>query len=173
MLFENLLDEAARKPYPHLVRWFTTIANQPEVKKAAGETKLCVKPAVFNPNNAPKPQQQKGEKKQKEQKQPQQKKKQEPKKKEEKPKGDDEEEPAPKPSKNPLTLLPAGTFNYDEFKKVFSNNDTTKVAIPFFWEKFDPTTDSIWFCEYKYPEDLRMIFMTENLVRGMFQRLEK
>jgi len=170
MLFEHLLDESSRSAYPHLVRWFTTIANQPEVKKVAGEMKLCVKPAVFDPKNAPKPQQQKQEKKKQEPKKQEPKKKEEP-KKAEKPKGDVEEEP-PKP-KNPLVTLPAGTFNYDEFKKVYSNEDFKTVALPHFWKTFDPKTDSIWHCEYNYPEELRMTFMSGNLIAGMFQRLEK
>lgn len=173
MLFEHLLDEAARRPYPHLVRWFTTVANQPEVKKVVGEMKLCVTPAVFDPKNAPQESKQRGPKKEKQPKQ--QPKKEEPKKKE-KPRGDDameEEEPAPKPSKNPLAALPAGKLNYDEFKKVYSNENIRTVAIPFFWENFDPAFDSIWVCEYNYPEELRLTFMSANLIAGMFQRLER
>ena len=32
---------------------------------------------------------------------------------------------------------------------------------------------SIWFCEYKYPEELRKIFMSCNLVGGMLQRIDR
>uniref|UniRef100_A0A5K3ENB6 EF-1-gamma C-terminal domain-containing protein n=1 Tax=Mesocestoides corti TaxID=53468 RepID=A0A5K3ENB6_MESCO len=172
MLFEHLLDEGARSTYPNVVRWFTAVANQPEVKKVVGEVKLCAKTPVFNPKHAQKQQHQKGGEKKED------KKKQEPKKKEQKPEkptgGDSgEDEGPPKPSKNPVANLPAGTFNYDEFKKVYSNEDIQSVALPFFWEKFDPTTDSIWYCEYNYPEELKMTFMSANLIRGMFQRLEK
>jgi hypothetical protein len=56
---------------------------------------------------------------------------------------------------------------------VYSNNDTLSVAIPYLWEKFDPEGYSFWYCEYKYPEELKRIFMSCNLVGGMFQRLDK
>ena len=55
---------------------------------------------------------------------------------------------------------------------MYSNNDTIEVAIPYFWENFDKENCSIWFCEYKYPDELRKIFMTCNLVGGMLQRIE-
>ena len=55
----------------------------------------------------------------------------------------------------------------DDWKKTYSNNDTVKVALPYFWEKFDSKNYSIWFCEYKYPEELRLAFMSCNLIGGM------
>ena len=61
----------------------------------------------------------------------------------------------------------------DEFKRVYSNEDTATKAIPYFWNNFDKDNCSIWFCEYKYPEDLKQIFMTCNLVSGFYQRLDK
>ncbi len=63
----------------------------------------------------------------------------------------------------------------DEFKRVYSNEDTEKVALPYFWKNFDENTEfySIWYCEYNYPEDLSKVFMTSNLIGGMFQRIEK
>lgn len=60
----------------------------------------------------------------------------------------------------------------DDFKRFYSNNDEDK-AIDYFWEKFDKENYSIWFCEYKYPEDLKLVFMTCNLMSGMMQRLDK
>ncbi|KAL5967440.1 Elongation factor 1-gamma [Taenia solium] len=173
--FEKLLDEAARGAYPHLVRWYTTIANQPEVKSVVGEMNLCEKPVVFDPKNAPKHEKQKKVKNQEKQHE----KKPQPKKEAPKaPESDfdeeeEEEKPAPESRSNPLAQLPAGTFDYNNFKRVFSNEDCTTVTIPFFWKTFDPTTDSIWYCEYNYPEELKFTFMSANLLRGMFQRLEK
>ncbi|CDI97368.1 eukaryotic translation elongation factor 1 [Echinococcus multilocularis] len=173
LLFEKLLDEAGREPYPHLVRWYTTIANQPEVMVVVGEMKLCDKPVVFDPKNVSKHEKQKNVKNQEKQ----QEKKQQP--KEEAPKvsrsdlEEEEEKPASESRSNPLVQLPAGTFNYSDFKKVFSNEDCMTATIPFFWKTFDPTTDSIWYCEYNYPEELKLTFMSANLLRGMFQRLEK
>jgi len=69
--------------------------------------------------------------------------------------------------------MPKPSFNMDEFKRVYSNEDTAEKAIPYFWKNFDKENLSIWFCEYKYPQDLTQIFMTCNLVSGFFQRLEK
>lgn len=75
--------------------------------------------------------------------------------------------------KDPFLDFPKGTFNMDEFKRVYSNEDTEKKAIPYFWDKFDAENYSIWHCAYKYPEDLTMVFMSCNLISGMFQRLDK
>ncbi|CAF0820907.1 unnamed protein product [Rotaria sp. Silwood1] len=75
--------------------------------------------------------------------------------------------------KDPFADMPKPTFNMDEFKRVYSNEDTAEKAIPYFWANFDNKNCSIWFCEYKYPEDLTQIFMTCNLVSGFFQRLDK
>lgn len=54
----------------------------------------------------------------------------------------------------------------DEFKKVYSNEDTEKVAIPFFWERFDREGYSIWYSEYKYSDELQLCFMSSNLIGG-------
>lgn len=54
----------------------------------------------------------------------------------------------------------------DAFKRVYSNEDTATKAIPYFWENFDAENYSIWFCEYKYPEELTLTFMSCNLISG-------
>lgn len=54
----------------------------------------------------------------------------------------------------------------DDFKKVYSNNDTETIALPYFWDKFDTENYSIWFSEYKFPEELKLVFMSCNLVTG-------
>ena len=84
----------------------------------------------------------------------------------------EEDEFADKPSKDPLAGLPPSTFVLDAFKRSYSNEDTP-VAIDFFWKNFDPAGYSIWICKYKFPEELRQVFMTCNLVTGMFQRIDK
>ena len=38
--------------------------------------------------------------------------------------------------------------------------------MPYFWQKFDKQNYSLWFCEYNYADDLKMIFMTCNLIGG-------
>ena len=58
------------------------------------------------------------------------------------------------------------TFNMEDWKRMYSNNDTRTVALPYFWENFDKENYSLWVCEYKYPEELKLIFMTCNLVGG-------
>ncbi|XP_071178456.1 uncharacterized protein [Mytilus edulis] len=75
--------------------------------------------------------------------------------------------------KDPFAPFPAGKFNMDEFKRVYSNKDTLKVALPYFWNNFEKNNYSIWYCEYKYNSELTKIFMTCNLVGGFFQRVEK
>lgn len=75
-------------------------------------------------------------------------------------------------SKDPFDAMPKGTFNMDDFKRVYSNEEEAK-SIPYFWEKFDPENYSIWYGEYKYPEELSKVFMSCNLITGMFQRLDK
>lgn len=85
---------------------------------------------------------------------------------------DDDLMPAmPKP-KDPFEKFPKGTFDMDDFKRFYSNNPEEK-SIPYFWTKFDKDNYSIWFCEYKYPEELTQVFMSCNLISGMFQRLDR
>jgi len=74
---------------------------------------------------------------------------------------------------DPFAAMPKGTFVMDNFKRVYSNEDTLTKAIPFFWETFDPENYSIWYAEYKFNEELAATFMSCNLINGMFQRLEK
>uniref|UniRef100_A0A914SDK2 EF-1-gamma C-terminal domain-containing protein n=1 Tax=Parascaris equorum TaxID=6256 RepID=A0A914SDK2_PAREQ len=56
------------------------------------------------------------------------------------------------------------TFVMDSFKRVYSNEDTATKAIPYFWENFDAANYSIWYAEYKYPEELTLTFMSCNLI---------
>ncbi|NXH31807.1 EF1G factor, partial [Myiagra hebetior] len=64
-------------------------------------------------------------------------------------------------------------FVLDEFKRKYSNEDTLGVALPHFWEHFDREGWSLWYCQYRYPEELSQTFMSCNLITGMFQRLDK
>lgn len=74
--------------------------------------------------------------------------------------------------KDPFTVLPATTFDFDDFKRRYSNNPADDY-LPYFWEKFDTTNCSIWQCDYKYNDELGLVFMSSNLVRGALQRLDK
>ena len=68
--------------------------------------------------------------------------------------------------------MPKGNWDMDDFKRFYSNNDEDK-SVPYFWEKFDKENFSIWRCDYKYNDELAMVFMSCNLMGGMYQRLEK
>lgn len=85
---------------------------------------------------------------------------------------EEEEKPAPKP-KSKLDSLPPSSLNLEEWKRVYSNNDTRPTAINWFWEHFDPEGYSIWRVDYKYNDELTKVFMSSNLIGGFFNRLER
>jgi elongation factor 1-gamma len=147
-LFKLVLDDEARKASPNVTRWFTTIANQPEVKSVIGEPALAQKVAVYEGK--------KEEKKPKEAKEPKEAKKEEKKPKKEEKHDDEEEDEAPKEEKkpNPLDLLPPSPFKLDDWKRFYSNNDTRPDAINYFWQHFDPEGYSMWRVDYKYNDEL-------------------
>lgn len=74
--------------------------------------------------------------------------------------------------KDPFAVLPATTFDFDDYKRRFSNNPPSDY-LPYFWEKFDSENCSIWLCDYKFNAELGLVFMSSNLVRGALQRLDK
>jgi elongation factor 1-gamma len=185
LLYEHVLDPAFREPYVNTNRWFTTLINQPQFKAVIGDFKLCEKMAQFDAKKFAELQ---GKGKEKKADKPE--KDQKPKKeKQDKPKEDkkpaaaggdaaeelDETEAilaAEPKSRDPFEKFNKGTFNMDDFKRVYSN-EAESVSIPYFWEKLDKENYSIWYCEYKYPKELTLIFMSCNLITGMFQRLDK
>ena len=77
----------------------------------------------------------------------------------------------PKKPKHPLEALGKSTFVLDDWKRKYSNEDTRKGALPWFWEHYNPEEYSIWKVEYKYNDELTMTFMSNNLVGGFFNRL--
>jgi len=186
-LYIACLDPEYRKPFPNVNRWFVTVVNQKQFKAVAGEVKLCSAVAVVDPNGFQQMQQEvaaaagkgkKDDKKKDEKKKDDKKKekKQTPKKEEAPPVEEMDmadaalaEEPK---SKDPFDSMPKGTFNMDDFKRCYSNEDESK-SIPYFFEKFDPEHYSIWYGEYKFPKELQKVFMSCNLITGMFQRLDK
>ncbi|KAK6641979.1 hypothetical protein RUM44_013702 [Polyplax serrata] len=167
-LYQNVLDPNFRKPFTNVNRWFMTIINQPEVKSVIGQVNLCEKPTEADPKKYAELQ---GSAKGKQGGKGKEGKEASTPVKEEM----DETEMAiaaePK-SKDPFEEIPKGNFNMDDFKRFYSNEDVDK-SIPYFWEKFDPEHYSIWFSEYKYPEELQKVFMSCNLITGMYQRLDK
>ena len=156
--FTQVLDQASRSSHRHLTRWFNTIINQEVV------VKLCTKEAEMK-QVAKKD----AGKKEKKEKAPKPKKKEEPKKK---PAEEPMEIPSEPKKSDPLDPLPKGTFDLEDWKRFYSNNDEDK-SCEYFWSKFDPSCYSIWRGDYRYNNELSMIFMSCNLMGGMFQRLEK
>jgi len=170
-----VLDTKSRSSYRHVTRWFNTIVNQKEVAEVVGKVTMCDKEATFVAPAGGKKEAGAGkaDKKAKQEK-PKEKKKEEPTKKEVKKKEEVEEEPlavAPKKT-DPLDALPKGTFDLEDWKRFYSNNDEDK-SCEYFWSKFDPSCYSIWRGDYRYNNELTMVFMSCNLMGGMFQRLDK
>jgi len=189
-LYENVLDVAFRAAFPHTNRWFVTCVNQPEFKAVLGEVKLAETMGQFNAaafeankNKTKAKESGKEEKKEakKETKKEEKKEEKEEKKEAAKPakKAEEEEdggdeflsEEEKKPS-DPLAHLPKSPFDLDHFKRTYSNEDTP-VAIEHFWKNFDKAGYSIWKCDYNYSAELTLVFMTCNLINGMYQRVEK
>lgn len=149
--------EALTKKYRNAYRLYNTVMQQPktvEVLKSQG--------ATFGPVKE------------------EQKKAAAPAKAEKKPKaaadkGEDEDgDEAPKEKKkpNPLDDLPPSPFVLDAFKREYSNTDTRAVAAPYFFQHYDAAGYTAFWCRYKYNEENKMQFMTANLIRGWFQRME-
>jgi elongation factor 1-gamma len=175
-LFQHVADPVYRKPFFAVNRWFNTILNQPQTQAVVKNFKFCEKEAAFDPKKYQEFQAKFGggaaaaPKKEK--------------KKEEKPAAKKEAEPeeeldaaeaallAEPKTKDPFDAMPKGTFNFDDFKRVYSNEPEEK-SIPYFFEKFDPEHYSIWHGEYKYSKELTKVFMSCNLIGGMYQRLDK
>lgn len=193
--YQHVLEAAVRKPFVNVNRWFETLINQPEFKKTLGSVKMCDKASQFDAKKFKEiesstshaaPAKDSGGKKDKKKDKGDKEQPKEAPQKEKKPAAHEEdaaengemdasemalaEEPK---KKDPFEDFPKGTFNMDEFKRVYSNEDTVTKALPYFWEHFDKENYSVWYCEYKFPEELTQVFMSCNLIAGMYQRLEK
>ncbi|KAB2571425.1 Translation elongation factor [Lasiodiplodia theobromae] len=153
--FEYFFDKKWRSENPATTRWFETVWNQP-LWLAVSEPFKFIDEAIKN--------------------QPP---KQEAKPKAEKPKAaappptTTEDEPAPAPkAKHPLEELGRPTFQLDDWKRKYSNEETREVALPWLWENVNFEEYSLWQVDYKYNDELTMTFMTSNLIGGFFARLE-
>lgn len=177
--YQYVLGEEARSRIANVTRWFLSVMNQPGIKDVLGsEPKLIKEPAKFNENDYKLIQEKLASTQKLAKQQPTKQDKKAQKKEENKEEIEEadaaDEALASQPKfVDPLAALPAGSFVMDGFKRVYSNEDTATKAIPYFWENFDPENYSIWYGEYKYPEELKAVFMSCNLITGMFQRLEK
>lgn len=143
--------EALSKKFRNVFRLYNTVMQQPKTVEV-----LASQGATFGPVKAAKPA----------------------KKAEAAPakaakKADADDEPAPpKAPKNPLENLPPSKMVLDEFKREYSNADTRTVAAPWFFDHYDPEGYTCFYVNYKYNEENTRQFMTANLVRGWFQRME-
>ncbi|RUS29410.1 hypothetical protein BC938DRAFT_480692, partial [Jimgerdemannia flammicorona] len=187
--YKLFFDKEFRNEYKNVNRWFATAVNQKHFKAVLGEVALCEVPQKYV---APK----KDDKKEKKEEKPKVEKPKEenPKEKKKKEEEDDDDEPKPEPKpKSALDLLPPSALSVnlsticispllfisvsplvlDEWKRFYSNNETIPNAMNWLWEHFDPQGWSIWKVDYKYNEDLTLIFMSSNLIGGFFNRLER
>jgi len=161
--FQFVLDAKWRSENPNTTRWYETVTNQP-IYKAIVDKPILIEERLKN--TPPKKEEQ--AKKQKEPKQAAPKAAAKPKEVEEE---EEEEKPAVK-AKHPLESLPRAELVLDDWKRQYSNSDTRKVALPWFWEHYKPEEYSLWRIDYKYNEELTMTFMSANLITGLFTRLE-
>jgi len=169
-LYEKVLDPGFRKGFVNVNRWFTTVVNQPNFRAFVPEVKLAdkmhVAPKAAEPAKKEEPKKEQPKKEQVKKEQPA-------KKKEEEEEDFDLEEKAEKKKPNPLDSLPPSKFVMDDWKRVYSNEDTRGKAIPWFWENFDAEGYSVYFGDYKYNDECKKTFMTANLLGGFIQRLDK
>lgn len=170
--FQHVLEPTFRDAFTNLIRYFNTVINQPHFKTVLGQVNLLDKEVTFEaPKKAPKAPKANAAP---EEKKPAKEKK--PKKVEEEPQEELDEADLilaqEQKSKDPFEDFPKGTFVMDNFKRVYSN-ESEEVSIKYFWENFDKENYSIWYGEYKFPKELSIVFMSCNLIGGMFQRLDK
>ncbi|KAG6915480.1 hypothetical protein DXG01_011311 [Tephrocybe rancida] len=159
------LDAPTRAELPYLIRHFETVANQPQIKDIFGPIEYSEKAAQYVP-----PPKEKKEPKPAPVAAP---------KAEKKPKAvenDDEEEgvPAAPKVKNPLDDLPKSTFNLEDWKRQYSNNETRGAggSLEWFYKNFDAAGFSVWRFDFKYNEELTLTFMSANQITGFYNRLE-
>ncbi|KAK4684741.1 elongation factor 1-gamma, partial [Tremellales sp. Uapishka_1] len=172
--FTSLIDAPLRAKVPHLVRYTLSIINHPKLATIFdnGNVQFIETQPTYQPpakEKAPKEKAPKAaEAAPKPPKAPKAAKPKEP-------EPEDEEDslvPEEPKVKNPLDDLPKSAFNLEEWKRQYSNLDTRKEALPWFYEKFDHDGFSIWKVDFKYNEELTQVFMSSNQVGGFFNRLE-
>lgn len=168
-LYRDALEADFRKPYVNVNRYLLTLFNQPEFKAVLGEVTFCTKaiqPVADKKNDKPKK-----EKKEKNEEVASG-----------KPSAADLEKAAEQAAKKAakaakeasarIDALPETSFNLIDWKVFYSNN-AEDDSIKYFFEKFDAAGWSVWKADYKFNEELQAIFMSSNLIGGMFQRLDK
>ncbi|KAF0682950.1 Aste57867_24963 [Aphanomyces stellatus] len=162
--FKFALDKDFRKPYSNLIRWFQTVAAQPEFAAVVGDVPLCDNATLADgatAKEAPK-------KAAATPKAP----KKEAKKEEEE---DVEDAPVEKKAEHPLAVLnrtSPSKLKFDDWKVCYSNTKPLSKAMEWLWENYDAEGYSLWFCKYNYNDENKKMFMTCNAVSGFLQRSE-
>ena len=154
--FDFLFGKQWRAAHPNTTRWFKTLIEGDILKTVISDYKFIDSPIEYTP----------AKKEKKKEAAPAAKKEAAPKKEAEAPAAE-----APKP-KHPLEALGKPKQAIDEWKRVYSNEETRETAIPWFWKNmYDPSEWSLWKVDYKYNDELTMTFMSNNLIGGFFNRL--
>lgn len=154
--FATLLDAKWRASHPAITRWFNTVSVASAANEQLAGFQGVEEALKYTPPKKEKKEQPKKEQPKKEQKE------------EAAPAAEPEQ---PKKPKHPLEALGRATFNLEDWKRKYSNEDTRPVALPWFWEHYNPEEYSIWKVGYKYNDELTLTFMSNNLVGGFFNRL--
>lgn len=145
--FATVLDKKFRSDNPAVTRWYNTVVNQPAFKAVVPEPVFIEEVIKYTPpkkEEKPKPQPAK----------------------EEKP----AEESKPKP-KHPLEALGKPEFPLEDWKRLYSNEDTRKTTMPWFWENYKPEEFSLWRVDFKYNNELKLTFMANNQIGKSLKRL--
>ncbi|EPQ30823.1 uncharacterized protein PFL1_01722 [Pseudozyma flocculosa PF-1] len=159
-LYGMIAGQEFRSQYPNTARYYQTIAGQPTVldlfkmEQRSENAKFVAPKKEEKPKAAPAPKKEAAKPKAKEV-------------------DDEDDEPkAAPPPKNPLDSLPKSSFILDEWKRTYSNEDTRPKALPWFFENFDYDGYSVVKLDYKYNDELTLLFMSSNLITGLHTRLE-
>jgi len=173
--FTKLFEPAFVAKFPHVARYYDTLAHQPAFEAVMGpavyakagalatvaEDAKKAAAAAAAPAPAPAPAAA----------------------------ADDPSAPAAPKPKNPLDLLPPSTMALDAYKRLYSNTPAAQfkeTAVAGLWAGaaipnsptqevfpgFDPAGFSLWTCEYKYPEENTVNYVVMNKVGGFLQRID-
>ncbi|OAX40977.1 elongation factor 1-gamma [Rhizopogon vinicolor AM-OR11-026] len=160
-------DAAVRSKLVNTIRFLETIVHQPKLEAIFGPVEYVEKALQWVPpkkEKEPAPPAAPKEKKEKEK----------PKKVADDDDEDDNLVPEEPKAKNPLDLLPKSPFNLEDWKRAYSNKDTrgTDGSLEWFYANFDKEGFSVWRVDFKYNEELTLVFMSSNQIGGFFNRLE-
>jgi elongation factor 1-gamma len=180
-IFNTVATPDYLKPFGNVLRWFNTLAAQPQFKNVWGNFQYAttekLAPAAAGAPGGPAPAaaaaststpakgaKAEGKKDSTAQKKDEAKKK---------PANDeeDEEDYKPKKAKSELDNLPASPMVLDTIKKLAYSQ---RPMLPDFFEKLWPQFDAkgyTWFlCDYKYNDENKVLYMTGNTIGGFIQR---